>query len=232
MKIDQNKRHYTIYCHRNKINNKVYIGQTGLVPYTRRWSGHGTSGSPYTKCVLFQNAIIKYGWKNFEHFILIDNLTLEEANKYEEIFIALFDTRNPEIGYNIAKGGKNTQHSEETKKKISEHHADFSKEKHPMWGKHHSEETKEKIRQAALGKKMSDEAKEKISKATRGENNPRAKTVLCIEENKIFKTVKDAANWANADNSSICKVCNGKAKTAGGYHWKYINAEELLFFDN
>lgn len=56
---------YTIYCHRNKINNKAYIGQTGCVPYTRRWSGHEVSGDPYRGCRHFQNAIYKYGWDNF-----------------------------------------------------------------------------------------------------------------------------------------------------------------------
>jgi len=225
MKIDQNnnnERHYTIYCHRNIINNKAYIGQTGAVPYTRRWSGHGVSGSPYQNCPHFQKAIIKYGWNNFEHFVLKDNLTLEEANEYEEILIALYNTTNPEFGYNIAKGGLNTIHSEETRRKISEHHADFSGNKHPMWGRHHSEESKEKMRQAALRREVSEETKQKISKATKGANNPRAKTVLCIETNEIFTTVKEASQKYKIDNSSICKVCNGKQKTAGGYHWEYL----------
>ena len=215
--------HYTIYCHRNKINNKAYIGQTGEIPYTRRWQGHGISGFPYAKCTYFQRAIIKYGWNNFEHFILMDNLTQEEANHYESVYIALFDTINPLYGYNLARGGGNHKHTEATKKKISENHADFSGEKHPLWGKHHSEETKEKLRQAALGRKLSQETKNKISNATKGEKNPRAKTVLCIETGQIFSTIKEAANLFNIDNSSICKVCNGKQKTAGGYHWQYLD---------
>lgn len=109
---------YTIYCHRNKINNKSYIGQTGQIPYTRRWCGHGVSGTPYKNCPRFQNAIIKYGWDNFEHFILLDNLTCEQANYYEIMFIALFDTTNPEKGYNIALGGNNSICSEEIRKKL------------------------------------------------------------------------------------------------------------------
>ena len=80
---------YTIYCHRNKINNKAYIGQTSCTPYTKRWTG---SGSPYEKCRYFQNAINKYGWENFEHFVLMTNLTEIEANYYEELFISLFNT--------------------------------------------------------------------------------------------------------------------------------------------
>ena len=213
---------YTIYCHRNVINNKAYIGQTGCVPYTRRWEGHGVSGFPYRGCRHFQNAIIKYGWKNFEHFVLMENLTLEQANHYEYLFINLFQTNNPQYGYNIDNGGKNKKTSEETKKLISLHHADFSGEKHPLWGKHHSEETKEKIRQSRIGKTLSEETKRKISEKLKGSKNPRAKKVLCIETGQVFETAKDAGAWANRDYSSICKVCNGKAKTCGGYHWQYI----------
>jgi group I intron endonuclease len=216
--------HFTIYCHRNKINNKSYIGQTGQVPYTRRWCGHGVSSRPYKNCTHFEQAIIKYGWDNFEHFVLLENLTLEEANKYEKFFIALFDTTNSNKGYNVALGGNNIVHSEETRKKISEHHADFSKEKHPMWGKHLSEETKQKIREKALNRRFSEETKNKISIATSGKNNPRAKQVKCIETGQIFDTVKEASQYFNVDNSSICKVCNGKAKTCGGYHWEYISS--------
>ena len=133
---------YTIYCHRNKINNKAYIGQTRCVPYTRRWSGHGVSGDPYRGCRHFQNAIYKYGWDNFEHFAIIENLTLDQANFYEEMLIKLFQTDNPNYGYNIQKGGNNKKLSEETKKLISKNHADFSGKNHPMYGKHHSDATK------------------------------------------------------------------------------------------
>lgn len=223
---------YTIYCHRNKINNKAYIGQTSCVPYTRRWSGSHVSGHPYKKCRHFQNAIEKYGWDNFEHFVLMDKLTEDEANYYEELLISLFDTTNPKIGYNIAKGGNNHTHSEETKELISKNHADFRKEKHPLWGKHHSKETKEKIRQKRLGTHVSEETKKKISEATKGKNNPRAKRVLCINTGQIFDTAKEAALWANCDHSSLCKCCNGKIKSCG-YHpdtqekltWQYLDKD-------
>ena len=198
---------YTIYCHRNKINNKAYIGQTGKIPYTRRWQGHGVSGSPYKNCRHFQNAIKKYGWKNFEHFVLMENLTLE--------------------GYNISLGGNNHTLSEETKKLISEHHADFSKEKHPQWGTHLSEERKEKLRQAHLGTHHTEETKKKISEANKGANNPMAKFVLCIETNQIFSTAKEAAEFVGVDKSALCRAARGAAKTCKGYHWEYLTQEEV-----
>jgi len=41
----------------------------------------------------------------------------------------------------------------------------------PFWGKHHSEETKEKIRQARLSRGISKETRKKISIANSGENH-------------------------------------------------------------
>ena len=58
----------TIYLHRNKINNKVYIGQTIQSPEERWKNGNGYKG-----CYYFYNAIQKYGWDNFEHIILEQN---------------------------------------------------------------------------------------------------------------------------------------------------------------
>lgn len=39
----------------------------------------------------------------------------------------------------------------------------MTKEKHPLWGKSHSEDTKEKMRKKAMGKKLSEETKKKMS---------------------------------------------------------------------
>ena len=36
-----------------------------------------------------------------------------------------------------------------------------------------------------------------------------------------FKSVADAARFINGSRSSVHKCCNGKAKTGGGYTWKY-----------
>ena len=68
------ENNYTVYMHKNKINGKVYIGITYQnVKYRWRKNGEG-----YKK-QKFYNAIKKYGWDNFEHIILFENLTFEEA---------------------------------------------------------------------------------------------------------------------------------------------------------
>lgn len=134
------KDNYTIYMHKNKSNNKVYIGQTSLSPEKRWLNGRG-----YKHCTTFYNAIQKYGWDNFEHIILRTNLTLSEANYWEEYYIKIYNSTNRKFGYNIRSGGENFSFNKDIKIKMSKNHADVSGKNNPMYGKHHSDETKEKI---------------------------------------------------------------------------------------
>lgn len=92
---------YTIYCHENRINGKIYIGQTRQKRLTARWS----AGAGYVGCPHFNSAIKKYGWENFEHTILKTGLTKEEADAYEKLYISFFSSNDPKYGYNIQKGG-------------------------------------------------------------------------------------------------------------------------------
>lgn len=89
---------YCIYKH-TLPNQKVYIGQT--CDTKRRWRA-----SNYVGNCLFYKAIQKYGWDNITHEILEDNLTLEEANKREKYYIALYQATNSDYGYNLRAGGE------------------------------------------------------------------------------------------------------------------------------
>lgn len=109
---------YVIYIHRNKINNKVYVGQTGQ-QVNQRWR----NGKGYANNSLFYRAIEKYGWDNFDHDIVFTGLDKEQANRLEVEMISLFDSNNPDKGYNLTEGGQGTNGyhlTEEHKKHISE----------------------------------------------------------------------------------------------------------------
>lgn len=106
---------YVIYMHKNKINGKVYIGQTCQKP-EYRWN----HGEGYVNCSYFYRAIKKYGWDNFDHIILEENLSFEEANEKEQYFISFYKTNQEQFGYNLQSGGNNHQVSDTTREKCKQ----------------------------------------------------------------------------------------------------------------
>lgn len=93
------ERKWCIYKHTSP-SNKVYIGITCQKP-TNRWRKNGQG---YKSCVVFNNAIQKYGWNNFKHEILETNLTQDEACILEIKYIKKYNSQVP-YGYNVDKGG-------------------------------------------------------------------------------------------------------------------------------
>lgn len=167
---------YCVYVHINKINGKMYVGQTiyGNDP-NKRW----LNGLGYKPCTLFWRAIEKYGWDNFEHEIIASNLTLEEANHFEELLIKKLNTMNSKYGYNLRSGGENNYLSEETKKKIGEANK----------GRVVTEEQRRKSSEIHRGKHLSEEHKKKISDSLKGENNPNyGKSMSDEQKNKISES--------------------------------------------
>jgi len=77
----------------------------------QRWNDH-VYAAKYSKNGRwhFPNAIRKYGRDAFSHEILEVCDTLESANLAEEKWIKFHNTRNPQFGFNLAKGGEHTPH--------------------------------------------------------------------------------------------------------------------------
>ena len=188
---------WVIYMHALP-DGRCYIGQTNSIK--DRWKP-----SAYKNCRKFYNAIQHYGWENFSHTILMNNLTLEEANKLEEYYIKKYNSI--ENGFNLNSGGDNKLHSQETKDKMSE----------TRKGVPHSKEHCEAISKALTGKKKTPEAIR---------NNQLAqhrKPVICIETEIEYESLSDAQRKTGILGETISRCCRGKQKTAGGYHWRFIN---------
>ena len=126
------EKKFLVYKHTSPVG-KIYIGQTCQAINKRFRNGEGYVGSSHFYC-----AIQKYGWNNFSHEIISDNLTKSEADWLEIYMIEYYNSNNPEYGYNMANGGNTcagTKRTEVFKKRLSEINA----------GKTLSEEHRHKI---------------------------------------------------------------------------------------
>lgn len=132
---------YTVYCHFNKTNGKLYFGLTKNTLKKRKSNG-------YLTCNRMRNAINKYGWDSFDSFVIRDNLTKEDACSLEKELIKRYHTTEQNRGYNIHLGGTAPEVTDEFRERA----------RRAMLGKHHSEETKRKMSEKQKGKKMSPHA--------------------------------------------------------------------------
>lgn len=163
---------YCVYIH-SFPHGKRYIGITSCDPLKRWQNGTGYAGNQH-----LINAILKYGWNNVDHRILFENLGKETAYRLEQIIIAMFRSNEYLFGYNRSIGGESANGcipSEETRRKMSISRTGI---KNYFYGKHHSTETKEKLRRSStgntnrVGKICAEETKQKIGQANRGRKSP------------------------------------------------------------
>ena len=180
-----------IYKITNKINGKIYIGQT-VKSLKERWGQHHRQAS-YGCNLALHNAIRKYGKENFTVEQIDVARNRDELDQKEIYWIEYYNSLSPN-GYNLHTGGlhhevsdetrekQRLSHlgyrlgekaSEETRKKMSEIAKERYKDKtkHPNYGKKLSDETKAKISKAHKGKKLSLEQRELMSEQRRGEKN-------------------------------------------------------------
>lgn len=121
-----NKNTYCVYMHRNKINGKIYVGQTkyGDDPNIR----YGDKGRGYRCNKSLYPDIIKYGWDNFEHIVLINNLTKEKADYFESYYINEYKSNDNMFGYNITNGGTKFTYTTKNKENLYGKHLVENKE--------------------------------------------------------------------------------------------------------
>ncbi len=150
---------YVVYLLTNKVNGKMYVGQTSR-PLEVRWQGHLGNARRKDSDMLVARAIRKHGPEAFERRVLITSN--DPVGEKEKEFIKLLHTHVSEGGYNLTYGGDGGlpgyKFSDESKEKI----------RLKALGRKHNPETKAKMRAAAKNRIVSFETIEKRAAANTG----------------------------------------------------------------
>lgn len=109
-----------IYLHTNKVNGKVYVGQT-IQDLERRCRKEDKSYNSYKNCPAMYAALLKYGWENFDTEVIAVAQSQADLNRLEEQCIREYKSADGTHGYNANyySEGRGKQ-SDSTKAKLSQ----------------------------------------------------------------------------------------------------------------
>lgn len=199
-----------VYKHTNLINQKNYIGITRYDDNpNKRWR----NGTGYVENKIFFADIVKYGWDNFSHEILEENLTLEEAIEKEKYYIQLYNSTTE--GYNISAGG--CIPSDEGIERI----------RVALTG----------IKRAPQSIEKQLQTKQERYGNQKGINYPGhdsiSKKVKCNETQDVFASISEAERWCNSTKVGEC--CQGYRQHAGRHpvtqellSWSYADKDSQV----
>lgn len=235
-----------IYKIINKVNGKYYVGSSTNIT-DKRWRKHKSClRYNYHDNKHLQNAWNKYGENNFD-FVIVEQTPKENLVEVEQKYLDIAKTEQDKC-YNLAFDVERPSISmnEETKQKMKVKLSKLlSGKNNPNYGKHHSNEAKEKMRKAKLGKRHSKEHNLKIGISNKGKRYPNKKP-HSIESNikrsistsgsknhkfdhKIYTFINKLTNEQyigtrynfskqfNIDCGSMCNLIKGKRKSVKGW---------------
>ena len=214
-----------IYQIRNLVNNKIYIGSSINLRKREKEHFRDLKNCKHHSKKL-QRAFNKYGEQNFIFEIIEFIEDKSKLLEHEQYWMDRFNVVKK--GYNIcsiAGSALGRKHSKQSRLKLSllnkgERNYFYNKhmyaELNPFYGKKHTEETKLKISKANSGINNGNYNKT-------GERHHLSRKVVCIETNTIYGSTREAERLTNVHHSHISKCCKDIYKTAGGYHWTYVN---------
>lgn len=209
--MENTLKSFCLYKHTSPIG-KVYIGITSMNPINR-W---GLNGQRYKDNTYFKNAILKYGWDNFQHEILFANLSEEKAKHLEIALIRHYKSLG--MCYNISAGGDGCSRptSEETKRKISKSlQGHKSYERTLEWRKRMSEYMK-------THPILTKEARVKANiMSARALSKEVVQLNLDLSVVGTYKSIREASRITGFDYSYISKCCRNKYREAYGFLWKF-----------
>lgn len=195
-----------IYEIKNLINGKRYVGST-IRSFKDRWQSHRSklNNNKHDNSYL-QRAWNKYGSENFE-FNILEVVEVQFCIVKEQYWMDHYDVLNDKFGYNLAPTAGNTTgyiYTEEVRQKLSilnsgENNPCYGRtgDKHPLFGKHHSEETKQKMR------KSSEMFKYKV--------------ITPDNEEIIITNLREFCRNNNLGRCEVSKVVNGTQNKTKGY---------------
>lgn len=189
-------------------NGKVYIGITSRKP-EYRWN----HGKGYYQNKHLYAAILKYGWDNFKHEVIANNLTKETACLLERELIRLHKSNDHKFGYNNSEGGEQPNKGHKASKEEIERRVAAIKSK-PM-----SEKGRQNISRAKKGKTNG-------LKGKKGKNNGKAGLVYQIDRESdeavhIYYGFAEMARETGFSRTPVSEAAHGKREQAYGFRWKY-----------
>lgn len=158
--------------------------------------------------------------------IIYNNLSETEAFEKEKQLIELYKNTKPEYRLtNQTDGGEGIsgyKHTEEYKLKYSKM---LKGENNPNYNNKWSDEQKRNL-----------SIKRKINKKSKGINNPKSKSVMCIETGKIYEYMRLAIEEYKMETDGLLSIAlDHEYRTAKDLHWVTItdkNKEYWLDKDN
>lgn len=223
-------RYGIIYLITNKVNGKIYVGQT-TKSSSERWKQHCVSSN----CKKLHSAIKKYGVDSFTISEIYTSFSKEDLDNQEIYWISHLNAMDKNFGYNLKSGGSNGINSEEVRKKIGislkkRYEEDGYKERVCSHLKNPSPEVRQKMRLSKIGTTLSEDHKNAIKntltnkKKTKqhAENISKGKTGLKYSwKNKFYwnKHPEKKKEWIEAkrkyktkEESNFAYNLNKKAK--------------------
>lgn len=198
MSIPRSDRKSTVYLATNRVNGKCYIGIT--CHYLSQRKGNHASAAKRGAPTHFAKAIRKHGIDsfNFEQLALLDSY--EDAKKME---IWLIEQMDPE--YNTSGGGDGYLGYVASPEAIAKIKKANTGRKGYWTGKRPPEHVFEAMRK---GFKAMPPGKMKAALAPT--HAKRRKAVVCINDNREFRSITEASEAYGVCGSSVSAICAGK----------------------
>lgn len=181
-------------------SEKIYIGQS--IDIENRWEKWYKKTRCKTQTKLF-NSLKKYGPEN-HIFEIVEECNINQLNE-REIFWGIHYNVLGENGLNLKLGDANGLCSEETKQKISINNKGISRNKGIPKNKEHKQKSSEAVNNRIY-------TPERLKNMQLGMLGKNTTSILCINDNKIYKSIKETSITYNILQSSIDNILSGRAK--------------------